>query len=853
MVKLPAYTADGSLDIGSDTFRTQRPDTQIADAATGLGRTLFAIGIDAQKQSRRADLKASGELERNENYRSTALLLDYERKLSDYEKRLRSGEISSDREGNDYVGAVEAYAKAEEEKLRAGGIFSGKSKEYVDLAFAKARSKTLNTAAEQEFRKRNEFYASVHEDKLGTLAANVVANGASFGDAKKEWEDFVRTMEGTGTARAERILALGLKKLSRLHLEAEAQRNGVAFVGQMQALFGGDPGATSGNAVADAARKYAPAAGIDPKVAVAIGWIESRLKADHGKPIGRDGKPMSSAEGGWQVIDGTAKMLGIVDKTNMDEVTPKLMAHLKQNQDAISALGRQPTPGTTYMTWNVGLGVALSILKSDPNRPIEDIIYASYPTRPGFAAMVLRNNPSMYRAGMTAGEVIANYETKVSSAMAATKSFMVGGSKIVDDTAAAGAATSFLGSPVVGLTARDLLDVYTAVLPKVQEQLSAGVDESIGRAMLSDPTIARDVHDKSYQKTINATTTAALPADFTRRVATGDDNAMMQARSYTRAAGFMPEAVVHGFRSALDSKDTSVVVSALIHMAAIRTEDPQAWGATKGLQEDEKRMVSDFIAYSQDVSPAVAAQRVMKDRTPEGRKTLADRKTAFAAEWRDGRSEKDADETAWSELRTHFDAPWTLSNPDLMTDGMKAALVSAYQSGVFYHRSQLGKTLEEAKLAARADLSAVWGTSSVASNMRSQALMPYPPEKVLGADKRVDGTFDWVRVQAENRLKLWLAQRSGRDGSTLEDALSDTSLKIPNYMLLPDPGAGRQARAGMVPEYTIVYEDKNGRKQSVPGSFRPDFYDAMAASERRLRDERASKPKRRNDPGDASP
>ncbi len=91
-------------------------------------------------------------------------------------------------------------------------------------------------------------------------------------------------------------------------------------------------------------------------------------------------------------------------------------------------MGIDPTPGKTYMTWNVGPGMATAILSAKPTEKIENIAHrmlAKYGRK--FITQWLRSNPSLYRPGMTASQIAANYELQMAKNMMAVGRYLVEG------------------------------------------------------------------------------------------------------------------------------------------------------------------------------------------------------------------------------------------------------------------------------------------------------------------------------------------------------------------------------------------------------------------------------------------
>jgi hypothetical protein len=170
---------------------------------------------------------------------------------------------------------------------------------------------------------------------------------------------------------------------------------------------------------------------LDPRVFLAIGWHESHLNPWAGPPVHK-GRPMSTATGMWQIIAApdTLKDLGLskADRTNYARATPAMAHYLARQQDRLRQMGIDPTHGRIYMTWNVGPGMALAILNSNANETIENIanrMLVKYGQK--FIAKWLHNNPSLYRPGMTAGQIAANYEQQMAKDMRTVDHYLAPG------------------------------------------------------------------------------------------------------------------------------------------------------------------------------------------------------------------------------------------------------------------------------------------------------------------------------------------------------------------------------------------------------------------------------------------
>lgn len=852
MARLPAYTNRQSLDIGSDTFRTVNDgSSRIAEGVAALGQGVFNAGMGALKQeqkqtaldertaakqeaeARRLAEAAQREQERFDSWNDEKEFLQFRSRVEQFaiDHREKVGEGAPN-----YAKDVSAYAENEYNNLLSSGRLSRTNAPRHDLMFERVRSPLVQQAANYEDGERRKFFGAISQAESDRIVANVAIRGrAGLDEAKAEWSEFVSRTEGVDTKRGQMLRQMGERRIERTALEAEAAARAPEFVSKFQGTFTNTPSATTTNPLVDATLKHASAAGFDPKVALGIGWIESRLDAGHKGPIRKDGTRMSSAEGGWQILDGVARNFGLekADKFDPDKSTGAVMRHFADNERRLKDAGYDATPGQVYMMWNVGEGVARNILRANPNTPIEQIIYASYPSRPGFAAQVLANNPSLYKAGMTAGQVVESYERKMASAMTATAGYFGDQRPATTSEQMRAMVTEFTGVDMANVGSKDVAEIFAKVSKELVGKTKEQIEIEAGVGLLANPGRA-DPYDSGDRKRVNAAVQSQYGNAFIEGIGRGDSQAATLGRELTRRAGFIPEKVLHGFRTALDTGQTEPALVALTTLADISKADPRAIEATGGMPAKDKEAIKSFRAYTEvlGIPAADAAKRILFDRSPDGEAKREAFANTFKNEWRNGGSETDASSRAWKEISAKFDGSvW--SSPAAATSVQESVLIDAYRQGVLHHRLQ-GRSLDEAKAMTLHELSSAWGTSSVADGSRSQTLMPFAPEKVLGADRAIDGSFRWVRDQAENFLR----HRLGMEGKVQEaqtiyrpgggqSELPRTA--TPEFQLRPASGSAANWRAGQPVEYEVWYRDQRGFVQRLVGqNFVPDYREAKA-------------------------
>jgi hypothetical protein len=125
--------------------------------------------------------------------------------------------------------------------------------------------------------------------------------------------------------------------------------------------------------------------GIDPAYMTRLALVENGGKVEGGSPL-------SSAQGPFQFLSGTAKQYGLANPNDPAASADAAARLTLDNKAALtSALGREPTPGELYLAHQQGVGGAIKLLQN-PNAPVESVI----------GAEAARNNAAT--PGMTAGQ-----------------------------------------------------------------------------------------------------------------------------------------------------------------------------------------------------------------------------------------------------------------------------------------------------------------------------------------------------------------------------------------------------------------------------------------------------------------
>lgn len=147
---------------------------------------------------------------------------------------------------------------------------------------------------------------------------------------------------------------------------------------------------------AEAARQ-----GVDPRLAAAIAWKESRLGANQAATT-------STARGVFQLLDENRRRLGIAaDAPTADQVRAGVQLVKETTDQLRTVLGREPTPGEIYLGHFQGTPAATAILQAEPGADLKATLDAVRPNFRGrngetWGEAVFKANPFMANLG-TAG------------------------------------------------------------------------------------------------------------------------------------------------------------------------------------------------------------------------------------------------------------------------------------------------------------------------------------------------------------------------------------------------------------------------------------------------------------------
>lgn len=177
--------------------------------------------------------------------------------------------------------------------------------------------------------------------------------------------------------------------------------------------------------------------------------------------------PNSSAEGLFQITDGTFQDLLKIDPTLRDKNDPRAMALLtSQNEKVLSQNGIPITDANRYAAHFLGAGGAVRALRHGDEVPLASVIGADQ----------LAANPHL--RGMSVGDFRAWTEKHGGGSSSGTQTATNGVRRYVDPGAAIPNSQ--------GSTARQAIEGETtvAIMPQVQEQLNRKNQEAISRVQM---------------------------------------------------------------------------------------------------------------------------------------------------------------------------------------------------------------------------------------------------------------------------------------------------------------------------------------------------------------------------------
>jgi hypothetical protein len=844
-------TFENTRSIGVAGTVQQRSDSATGRALQQLGNTGASLGASLRADEERAAAKEKARAESRDNLILQTALLDHEDRVATFANDKAPSFTGEGADGYGFQRTVDDFAKKDAEAIVAKQFAGRVDSDEVALRFRNSSRSVVRRTGELELDAGLKFQGDISTRTIAGEAAKIAVNPDLYHESAKRWTDFASSTNMDRPLLQARMAELGLRKLQRARVEAIAGLAPDKFRDATAGAFIDTPSVDLPQHLKDVVNG-ANDAGVRPQTMLAIGQIESRLNPDEGMPIGKDGKPMSSAEGMFQVLSArdTLEELGITKDQKYDTATVSkaLSSYIKRQTGVMESKGIPVTPGKQYMTWNMGPGLALATMQADPNTRMEDIVNRTLRNRsPEFRAKVIANNPSLYKAGMTAGQVVANYDNKMASAAKETEKFVTGASISADDQAHA-----FFEKLVPGgahlLGAKDLGEIQILAKAKSAEVSREQQSLNLGMA-IAQKAVSVDMRDSGNAKAFDE---FVEKQQYSKGLVEGDRAAHRKAAELTDNAGVIAQPFVHAYSAAMDGGDINSKLATYAALADVQARNPRAFGASK-IPADDMARANEYVALTtvSNLSPADAVKRIDFYRSPEGKKQAEAQRAGLQST-----RASEVKELSDLDVIKHFDegGRWSWSTPVDAEGKFIAAATDAYKEQYAFYREQ-GRSVDDAKSMSLSSLDRNWGASRVADSgigANTQTFMPYPPEK---AYRSTDVGHSWITDQAKNAATAFVEQRypkmaaaiqtAGQDGAGPGPSLGmllSTALKDSvGVKLVPDITTAHEARANKPQGYLLVVRLPNGETDGPTERFYPDQVQADRENAKRFSETQANR------------
>ncbi|WP_072395464.1 hypothetical protein [Hyphomicrobium sp. CS1GBMeth3] len=863
-MKLPSYQAGGTLDIGGGP-RLRSPDTAIASAFSSVGRTLIDASEDISRRNEKQNAKLQAERERSENLQLEYDLLQTQNR---WQEKLQEAQENS---SPDAANFTEDYQRGMEDDVSAltTKYANHHDQDYVRLKIAQAQNPLIDGASKFEFTKSLEFRKTVLDEKVASISSSFAAGpGVTLEQAEAEFKEFVDKSISVNPKVREQGYKYGLRTIQSAYIASLAGRDKEAFLENYKKTISADANSAVLPPHISTTIANAQAQGADPQTILAIGWIESRLNPNAGRPTRKDGTQMSSAEGMFQVLAGdnptaeaTRNALGLTraDVRDVNKVSAGLSTFLVRKQEWMRANGIEPTPGKTYMMWNLGEGAAAAVMRANPNERIETVLSRVWASKgPAFVQTALNNNPSMYKPGMTVGQVIANYEQKMGSAKNAVGKITAGAGLTVEDRAKT-FVTQFAGiSPDnQHVTAADLAKTAEDVIADYGKEQKANLELERGRARLNGE-LPMDPYSSDHKKDVEKALELNFPP-LVEGIAQGDGGSLSTVRSIAGEVRHIPEPLRNAMRTTLETGEPSAKSRVYGTLLDLRKADRTAFNASN-FDGDTKKRIEEFEAYTTEMllPPETAISRIDKARSEDGKV----RSQVMSSD-----INKELGKVTDRKLISNFSGAHTplgslsVGSADYDLNRLTPLIRSHYET-VYRDAREDGKDKSEADALAMTSLRSAFGVSSAAASSGAIITM-HPPEAhypalwdgqskwsrspslgSLASWGENDG-HAWIIEQARNRVAVYLLTTGrikgdpglagGKSGRDFKEAVpawkeAEDKAKSIEIRLIPTAQTTDDVRRGRPPSYQLWFRNDRGQVEMVEDSFVPDVEEASFAS-----------------------
>lgn len=505
---------------------------------------------------------------------------------------------------------------------------------------------------------------------------------------------------------------------------------------------------------------------------------------------------------------------------------------VQENSNALRAAGVRVDDGTIYLAHFAGPGGAAALLKADPNASAESVLGAG----------VVNANP--FLKGKTAADVIAWSARKMGSATPAQadpqfanipldrRLVLANAADVqvneIERNAAANAKAQYG-------TYKDAIDLAVVERKIVDEGvisndsiLNDGDKATLIKSMRSQNETANQIQSDLAALGDNSLTLDAysskdktradnLYTDAAKRVPAEQQGAV--ASAIIEQTGVVPQPVVNSIRRGLSSTVPADVIAAAQTAQRISAFDPAALERRDG-GSDAQKAADDFSFYVNklNLTPEEAAQRMIDSNNPEKkfqRKALEPAAKEFVKEISD------------EDLASNFNESWLGSDPTIGTTpaqelGIKAEFIAIAEDQFYAANGDP----ELAKNRAVEQMKRLYGVSEFSGG---KTIMKHPPERY------------WPKASQSGFLGIGANPLQYATTQLYQDVYAiDPEHQPGSIQLVTTRETDSEVKAGDMPGYAVLWKDKNGMQQTMPGKlWKPDVKGMVAIEKQRSEKEQA--------------
>lgn len=336
-------------------------------------------------------------------------------------------------------------------------------------------------------------------------------------------------------------------------------------------------------------------------------------------------------------------------------------------------------------------------------------------------------------------------------------------------------------------------------------QLSSDLAALAGNNLVLDPYNSKDKTraDNLYSETMKRA---------------GVEQAVAVAHGILNQTGILPQPVVNTMRRGLSGTNVQEFVTAAQTAQKVAALNPAALGRRDGGAEVQK--IADdfgFMVNTLNLPPEEAARRLIDRNSPEKqfqRKALEPAAKEFIKSIQDEDLGAQFDDSAFG---------WR-SNPEIgFTPAQEFGIKAEYLAIAEDQFYAVNGDPDMAKNRAIEEMKRLYGVTELTGR---KVLMKHPPERYW-PDVGVSGNLSAARELYQG-LGLDAAPLSYREQLEADVLSNDPEADLGTLQLVTTPQTDREVKAGVMPGYSVMWKDKNGVIQTLPGKlWKPDFTDLM--------------------------